>query len=69
MIIRIKVKPNSSEQSVEKVEEGYVVKLKSAPEGGKANMELVKLLKKYFNLEVKIKSGFTSKHKIVEVFD
>jgi uncharacterized protein (TIGR00251 family) len=69
MIIKVKVKPNSSEQSVEKVGEEYVVKLKSLPEDGKANLELVKLLKKYFGFEVKIKSGFNSRRKILEVKD
>jgi len=69
MIIRVKVKTNSSEQGIEKVGEEYIVRLKSLPEDGKANMELIKLLSKYFDSEVRIKSGFTSKHKIVQVFD
>lgn len=69
MIIKVKVKPSSSEQSVEKAEEGYVVKLKSPPQDGKANEELVKVLSKYFGSVVRIKSGFTSKHKTVEVRD
>ena len=68
MIIKIKVKPNSSEQSIEKLGEEYLVKLKSRPEDGKANVELVKLLTKYFGSEVRIKSGFSSRRKIVEVF-
>ena len=79
MKIKIKVKPNSGEQSVEKIspelfsEEGfeglYFVKLKSSAEEGKANLELVKILTKYFKKEIKIKSGFTSRNKIVEVGD
>jgi len=77
MKIRVKIKPNSEEQSVEKIspdlfsEEGfeglYFVKLKSLAEDGRANLELVKVLSKYFGTEVKIKSGFTSRKKIVEV--
>lgn len=70
MLIHIKVKPNSSEQSVEKTGELYVVRLKACAKKGNANLELVKLLKKYFNAsEVKIKSGFNSRHKIIEIFD
>ena len=79
MKIRVKVKTNSGRQSVEKIpedifsEEGfeglYFVKLKSTPEGNKANIELLKVLSRHFGCEVKIKSGFTSKKKIVEVFD
>jgi len=44
-----------------------VVKLKSVPENNKANVELLKVLKKYFGFPVKIKSGFTSRNKVVEV--
>ncbi len=39
MIIRVKVKPNSSKQSVESFGNGrYLVYLKSVPENGKANI-------------------------------
>ena len=69
MKLKIKVKPNSGEQSVEKKGDEFIVKLKSAPENNKANLELVKVLKKYFGKEVKIKSGFTSRRKIVEVLN
>jgi uncharacterized protein (TIGR00251 family) len=72
MIIHVKVKPNSLEQSIEKMEENYVVRLKSTPSKlgqGKANLELIKLLKKYFGSEVKIKSGFNSRRKIVEILN
>jgi len=68
MRINVKVKPSSGKQEV--IEEGenkFTVFLKSAPESGKANAELVKLLHKYFKAGVKIKSGLKSKKKIVEV--
>ena len=42
-----------------------VVYLKSRPVGGKANLELVKLLSKHFGRRVKIVSGFTSKKKLI----
>ena len=77
MKIKVKVRPNAGEQKVEKIsdelfsEEGfeglYFVRLKSSAEDGKANLELIKLLNKYFSKEVKIKSGFTSRNKIVEI--
>jgi len=69
MIIKIKVKPNSGEQDIEKKEDFYLVKLKSVPENNKANLELLKILKRYCGKEVKIKSGFTSRNKIIEVND
>ena len=69
MKIKVKVKPNSKEQSIEKKENFYLVKLKSLPKDNKANLELIKLLKKHFKKDVKIKSGFTSRRKIVEIIN
>jgi len=69
MIIKIKVKPNSGRQSIEINEGMYYVKLKSPSENNKANMELVKFLKKYFKKELRIKSGLASRNKIVEIID
>lgn len=69
MKIKLKVKPNSGEQNIEEKDGIYFVKLKSISENNKANLELVKLLRKYFKKNVKIKSGFNSKNKIVEVDD
>lgn len=69
MKIHVKVKPNSVKQEIEKKEDYYLVKLKSSPVNGKANIELIKILSKYFQKEVRIKSGFTSRKKIAEVAD
>jgi len=55
MIIKVKVKPHSGKQDVVKKGDDYMVYLKSQPEDGKANIELIKLLKKHFNKQVKIK--------------
>jgi uncharacterized protein (TIGR00251 family) len=68
MIININIKPNSNEQSIEETETGFVVRVKSPAQDNKANVEMVKLLKKHFNAkEIKIKNGFKSKKKKVEV--
>jgi len=77
MIIKVKVRANANEQSVEKIspelfsEEGYegfyFVKLRSPQEKGEANLELLKLLKKHFGKDAKIKSGFTSRMKVIEI--
>ena len=79
MRIRIRVRPNSKEQRVEKIprelfsEKGYeglyLVKVKSPSEGGRANLEIVKLLTHYFGREARIRAGFTSRNKIIEVFE
>ncbi|MEK6883804.1 MAG: DUF167 domain-containing protein [Nanoarchaeota archaeon] len=70
MIIKVKVHTLSEKQEIIKEPENiYTVHLKSPPENNKANIELIKLLKKHFKAkEVKIKSGLTSKKKLVEVF-
>ena len=69
MKIHVKVKLSSGKQEITKKENIYIVNLKSAPENNKANVELVKLLQKFFNRNVKIKSGFNSKNKTVEIFN
>ncbi|MFA4952852.1 MAG: DUF167 domain-containing protein [Candidatus Pacearchaeota archaeon] len=69
MKIQIRVKANSRKQEIEKKDNFYLVYLKSPAENNKANIELLKLLKKYFKAEVKIKSGFTSRNKIIEIVD
>jgi len=56
-----------------KDEEGtYIIHLKSPPVDGKANQELIKVLAKQFNIpksQVTIKSGLSSKNKLVELPD
>lgn len=71
MLIKINVKahPNSGKQKIARDGKSYNIYLKSSPENNKANIELIKLLKKHFNKEVRIKSGFTSRKKIIEVFE
>ena len=68
MRIFVKVKPNSGKEEIEKIsDEEYQIFLKKPAEKNKANVELCKLLQRYFKKSVKIKSGFTSRNKIVEV--
>ena len=70
MKIKIKVKPNSSQEKVVKNSDiEYDVWIKEKPVDGKANLELIKLLSKYFGREVEIKSGFTSRRKIINALD
>lgn len=65
MIIRVKVKPNSKEF---KIKEGDVweISLKSPPENNKANLELVKEIKKRYGA-CKILRGKASKIKTLEI--
>jgi uncharacterized protein (TIGR00251 family) len=68
MKLKIKVHANSSQEKIEKISENsFEVWIKERAVDNKANKYLEKFLKKYFDKEVKIKSGFTSKNKIVEI--
>lgn len=71
MIINAKIKPESGKQEIKKINENdYKISLKSKPEDNKANIELLKLLKRYFKVEVgdiKIIKGVRNRNKIVEI--
>jgi uncharacterized protein (TIGR00251 family) len=70
MKFKVKSYPLSGRQEViKKFENELEVYLKSPRENNKANIELIKILEKYFGKQVKIKSGKTSKRKVVEVID
>jgi hypothetical protein len=70
MKIQAIVKPGKRENKIE-IENGiYFVELKEKAEKGKANISLIKLLAKHFNVSsanVRIISGFAAHKKIVEV--
>ena len=68
---QVKVKPNSKQQKIEESPDGSLtVYLKSPPVEGKANLELIQLLAQKFDVsksQVTIKSGLSSKFKLVEI--
>lgn len=70
MIIKVKVKPNSNENKIEKVDDNeYNADITEKAEDNKANIELIKLLSKHFNIShknIKIKNP-KSRNKIVEI--
>jgi len=60
----------SSDGRIEVRGDEIAISIKSPPERGKANRELVKKLAAYFNVDesrVRIISGLTSRKKLVEV--
>ena len=68
MIIKVAVKTDTAEESIEKLGENeYLVKLKAPRRKGKANAALLKVLSRYFNRKARIVSGLKSKRKIVEL--
>jgi uncharacterized protein YggU (UPF0235/DUF167 family) len=71
MIIKVRVIPNSSVQKIESfLGNNYLIKLTSLPEDNEANIELIKMLCKYFTVSsssIKIKFGLTGRDKIIEI--
>ena len=71
VVLKVKVKPNSKQQNIREEPDGSLkIALKSPPVDGKANQELIKLLAKKFDLpksEIIIKSGLSSRNKLVEL--
>jgi len=67
---RVKVKPNSKQQSIkEEADDSFTVHLKSPPVDGKANEELIKVQKglSCLNQKIRIKSGLLSRQKLIEI--
>jgi len=71
MRIYLKVVARSSQQKIEKISEGdYKIWVRSVPEKGKANQEVIGCLSDYFKVNkrlVEIKGGKTSSKKIVDI--
>ncbi len=66
------VKPNSPKTEVigyDKNKKALRIALHAKPEQGKANIELIRFLKKRLKKEVKILNGFTSKQKLIRIVD
>jgi hypothetical protein len=70
MIIKVKVKPNSRVERIEKLGENeYKIDVKEHAEDNKANIRVVNLLSKELNVSyknIKIKNP-TSRDKVIEV--
>jgi hypothetical protein len=68
---KVKVKPNSKQQSIKEETDGsFTVNLKSPPVDGKANDELIRVLAEKFNVpksKIRIKSGLSSRQKLIEI--
>ncbi|MBU2589254.1 MAG: YggU family protein [Nanoarchaeota archaeon] len=68
--IKIIVKTNAGKNEILKFDEekkAYRVNVKTIPEKGKANLEIIKLFHKKLKKQVKMVSGFKSKEKVLEI--
>ena len=70
-IIRVKVKPNARESSLEQLADGsWLARVRSAAAEGRANRELLTLLTDHFRCPkaaVSIKSGAASRIKLIRI--
>lgn len=81
MLIKVKVTPKSSQNKITQPGESFKInpkveqvhfriKVTSAPEKGKANQQIIKLLAKYFKVSksnIEIIRGLTKPNKIVRI--
>jgi len=70
VIIKVKVKPNSKKEGVERKDGYFIVRVNKPPIDGKANERVIELLAKYFKVsksKVNIIKGHKGKEKIIEI--
>ena len=71
MKIFVKVKPKAKEEKVQKISEtNFKVWVREAPEKGRANLAVIRVLADYFDTSqssIKIDSGSKSRLKIIEI--
>lgn len=70
MKIKVKVFTRSAKEEVVQQLDGYTVRVKAAPQDGKANEAVIRLLARHFGVArsaVRIASGLTVRNKIVEI--
>jgi len=68
--VKIIVRPNSKKTEIirwDKDRDALRVNVKAHPEKGKANIEIVKFFSKKLKKKVIIKSGLTSKEKVLQI--
>lgn len=72
MNITVMVKSNAKKDEVRCIEDVYYVRTKSLAKDGKANISVIYLLSQYLDVpqsNMRIKMGFKSKKKVVEVLN
>ena len=68
---KIIVKPNSSKSelvSYDAEKDVYRINIKARPEDNKANIEVIRFLKKLMKKDVRIISGLKSREKVIRIF-
>ena len=66
-MLKIRVTPKAGRNEIKEENGKLKVFLKEAAEEGRANMALVKFFKRELGILVEVKSGFTSREKVLRV--
>lgn len=67
-LLNVKVIPNASTTEIREIMRDTVkIAVAAPPDKNKANKELLRFLKKDYNLRARIKSGATSHEKVLEI--
>ncbi len=66
-LLKLKISTGKSRFCFKKNGEVLLVEVKSNPEKGRANNEILKEFRKIFKKEVRLISGFKSREKIIEI--
>jgi len=67
MMLEARVKTNQPGFSIKMTGLGIEIRVKSAPQDGKANTEIVKELRRLTGKDARILSGLKSKKKVIEI--
>ena len=65
VLLEVRVKPSSKRFALSEKDGQLILEVTSPPKEGKANLEIVRALKKMFGKDVEIVKGFKSKSKII----
>ncbi len=68
MIISARIKTKAKKEKIEKIgENSYKVSVRAAPKDNKANLAVIKLIKKEFGQKARIIKGKKTKNKLIEL--
>jgi uncharacterized protein (TIGR00251 family) len=67
LIIEVRVKPNSKRFALTRKDDQLILEVTSPAKEGKANMEIIKGLKRLFGKDAEIVSGLRSRDKVILV--
>ena len=66
-LLSVHVIPNAATTEIKKIENVVHIRIAAPPDKNKANVELLRFLKKEFGLKCRIKSGASSRNKVLEI--